>query len=455
MTLDETRSDNPDSGDSLCQSMLLRWRIRCAVEQAALAATARPEAAALCAAVGRTLEHGSSVPDLAVAARTWVADVFSPVEARAALLCLCEVATELSGEVANELRGLDPVLECLVNEAAACSARRINRASMDSLTGCGDRRALNGDLRYAVTAAIASEHDVAVAMVQLVDLAPGSRERPAKRSGKNTNAVDDAVVLSLLAALRRSLGHADGVYRVGKDKFVVLAPTSDVAGVGEVMLLATCAPGPRFTWGAAGLTAAGTKAVENPDVLLVLAEADLQIRRRDFSHANAILTRRRRVSAVASMAAATVLAGGIAIGLDTNSAVLSDQPRVALPAHTRAPARAPSPPSGPSPKSSIPPAPIPSPDANSGSAISGRPSSAAPVPSPGANSDSVNAGQAGSLPSETVSLVAAQLPAPSPSRPPPAPDVPPAGSVTVANKGNSSSAPGHLKAHGNTSKHAQ
>jgi GGDEF domain-containing protein len=454
MTIDEGRHNGPDSEDGLCQSMWLRWRIRCAVEQAALAATSRPEAEALCAAVVRTLEHGSSEPSLAFAARTWVADVFSPVEARAALLCLCEVATELSNETLDEMTGLDPVLECLVNEAAACSARRIDRVSIDSLTGCRDSRTLEGDLELAVGSVAAVGGDVALAMVILRDSPSGSRDHPARRRGKNPSTADDVVVLNLVATLRSLLRPADELYRVGKRKFVVLAPETNAAGVGELLLLATCAPGPPFAWGVADLSSTGTEAAQNPNVLLLLAEADLVIRRRDFSQATALLTKRRRMSALVSVAAVTALAGSITLGLDSSAGVPVDQPYVAL--HTRVtsnpPVHALSPSLVPGTPKSVP-VPVPAPLPGAGAASTGSLDNVSASVSPPTTVVSLVANQP-PRPSLAAPLPAPAAPLPTPAAPLPTPATPQGPTSPVAHEGHSASAPGQLKGRGNSPKPA-
>jgi hypothetical protein len=249
-------------------------------------------------------------------------------------------------------------------------------------------------------------------------------------------------VLSLVAALRTTVGRAGGVYRVGERKFAVLAPGRAGRGMGELMLLATCAPGPRFSWGAADLSGAGAQAAEKPDLLLLLAEADLLFRRQDFSHANAALTKRRRTSALATAAAVAVVAGGITFGLDTTAAGPGDQLHVALHGHAThtPPVRSPEQPIGSGPVPAVPAA-APSPGAGSApTPVPAGPSGVVSAPVPGALSGVV------SPPATTVALVVDHSP-PSPqvASVPPVPTAPPAGAVTVALNGHAAAAPGHVR----------
>ena len=441
MSLDETRKTDQDPEDDLKQRVLLHWRVRCGARRAAVEATSGPDAMALCAAVAWTLEHGTPAPDLAAAAHAWGASVSSPAEARSALLCLGEVATEISGDMADELppTGLDPVLEQLASEAAAASARRTEPAGIDPLTGCGDRRALEGDLDEAVAGALAAGLDVAVAVVEI----DGPHRERSKRLGKSTSVLGDVTVLGLVATLRRALGRADGIYRVGQRKLAVLAPGRAGRGMGELMLLATCAPGPNFSWGAADLSAGGAQAAKNPDLLLLLAEADLLLRRQDLSRANATLTRRRRMSALATAAAVALVAGGITFGLDTTAAGPGGQSHLALPGHAgdTPPIRAPGQPGRSGPVSVALSAP-PSPGAGSTSTpVPDARSAVVSPPVPDARSVVV------SPPAATVSLVVDQALPPSPHVAPvsPVPTTPPAGTTAAAPGGHAASAPGHVK----------
>ena len=448
MTLHQTPDDR-DPGIELWKRILVRWRIRSGARQAAADATSGPEAAALCVAVVRSLEDPSQTPDLAMTARSWGAGVSSATEARSALLCLCEVTTELDGEVIDGFppQGLDRVLEVLVTEAAAASTPSTELSSIDTLTGCPDRQAVSGDLDVVVASAVASGSDVAVAIAKL-DESP-------KRIGDPHRLADDVAVLGLLATLRRAFGHSDGVYRTGDGKFAVLAPDTDASGAREVMLLATCAPGPRFEWGVASLHAAGTKATESPDLLLLLAEGDLYLRRKDFSRANAVLARRRRVSAVASIAAVTLLAGGIALGLETPSAVPGYQLHVAE--HAQARGARPEPSGGSSIGSSSPPSSSPPPPSTPTSAppsgarlasgIGSGPGSALTVTVP------VVPAHLSLSPPQPVSVPTAPVPL-APAAPAPVAPAPMAGTTMLALHGHSTTSPGHTKIHGRSSKHA-
>lgn len=300
----EERGQGPDL---LWRRVLLSWRARCAIRHADIELTSGVEAIVLCSALVAALGRGSQTPDLTLAARTWGAHSSSPDQALSALQCLRDAAVALTGELPA---GLAPeviggVLDHMMLEALGVMGAPAV-ADTDVLTGCGGRAALDEELELVVSGAAAAGLDAAVAVVEVNGVGNARKGRGAER---------DTALLGLVAALRQATGSAERIYRVGDHSLAVVAPYTDDAGMGELMLQATCLAAPRFSWGTASLTSAGLAAGEDPDVLVMLAHANLHLRRRDHAHATAALIRHRRRSAVASVAAAMVLLAGIVLGL--------------------------------------------------------------------------------------------------------------------------------------------
>jgi len=329
--------DDANRVRELGQRLLLDWRVRCGLRHAAVGATSNADAMTLCVAVASTLERGTGAQELALAACAWASGVTSGAEARAALLCLCDVAAEAeTAAVAGMAPGaLDIVLEQLAIVAAPAPAplavTPARRHQVDPLTGCRGRHAFEADLDDHVSLAASSGADVSVV---LAELAPRRGVRARRDAGPGpAGGPDDVVVLRLVAALRRATGSPRPIYRLAEHRFALLLPGTSRARAGEVMLLATCASAPAFDWGAGSLAAAGPRAADG-GVVVMLADADLRIRRRDLSHAIAALARRRRASVVTGAAAALVLLGGAAFALDGGpSGPASPALQAALPAH--------------------------------------------------------------------------------------------------------------------------
>ncbi len=325
--------DDREPRTHLVQHMRLQWGVRCIFRRTSFLMTTGPHALALCAAVTGALERPTWSPDLAVAARTWRLGV-APADAAAGLRYLAETVTQVVTAEFGEIPapGLDTVLEQLMGEAKSASSRS-ELASYDVDSGCPNRRALEGDLADSVAEALADGGDVALAVVELH---PSVKRR-------------DEGLLSLVAVLRRALGAPGHVYRVAATKLAVLLPGQDSADAGTMMLRATCGGAPRFMWGASSLQASGVTSAERADAVVLLAEADLHLRSRDYTHARKMLTRQRRHSALAAVAGALVMVAGVTLGLSSTG-----------PSHLHGPAALRSPvvgPVPPAPQSTTPPLP--------------------------------------------------------------------------------------------------
>ncbi|HUO48621.1 MAG TPA: hypothetical protein VMU09_07295 [Acidimicrobiales bacterium] len=304
----------------LGQRLLLDWRVRCGLRRCAVEATSSPQAMALCVAVSRTLRDRSGGPELALAACTWSSGVASSAEARAALLCLCDVAAEAGTTTVEGLpaHALDIVLEQLAIVAAPApdpaALPAPARHDVDPLTGCRGRRAFEADLDDHVALAKVAGRDVSVV---LAELAP--RKAKARRGTRLALVPDDVVVLGLVATLRRATGSPRPLYRLSEHRFALLLPGTSRVRAGELMLVATCGSGPAFDWGAGSLAGAGARAGDDSGVVTMLADADLHIRRRDLVHATHELARKRKASVVTAATAAVALLGGSAFAFEGGS----------------------------------------------------------------------------------------------------------------------------------------
>ncbi len=417
MTLHGERNE-PAADAELVQRLLLTWRTRCAAT-GPWELTAGRGAIALCVAVIRTLELGAATPGLARAFRAWGAGVPSPVAARAALQCLCAAVTELVAAEYGQFRprGLDYVLEHAARESVVADGRRTVPEVVDPLTGCPDRETLEHDLAPAVTAAAEAGEDLTVAVLEL---------EAAGRPGTEGDRVDQGALLGLLASVRATFGRRIPVYRVGPGAFALVVRGVGSVEMGKLILLTTCGTGPRFVWGRAGLRAGGEAAESSPGLLLLLAEADLHMRRQDLADAQRTVDRRRQLSVVGSAAASVLLVAGLGAALA--GAPGAPVTHAALHAHSgpRPQPSATGPPAISVPASPAPTAPPP--------ALPAAPPTPTPAPRPAQPVNAAFGSYQAPLPPT------ATPPAPTPPAPP-SPAAPP----PPARPGRSGTAPGHLK----------
>lgn len=345
--------------DDLAQQLVVGWRVRCALRRAPWELTVGNAAVEVCRSIARTLQDGVAAPDLAPTLRAWGSRVPSAVHARAALQCLAETVSTVAASQLGEFRprGLDPALEQLALESVVPAGRRVVPARIDLLTGCPDRGTLLQDLGVAVAGAQATRSDVTVAVLEVEDAHVGRNGDAAR--------VDDVELLGLLATIRRAFHDEPAVYRVAQGSFAVLAAGQGTLSMGERILGATCLVGPRFNWGAASLVGVGDEAAASPDVLLLLAESDLVLRRQDMNRVTHVVTFRRRLSVVGSAAAALLLFSAVGVALHGSSGApqrteaLAPAPTTTVPAATVptpvVPSPGPSPASQPPPPTSVPP----------------------------------------------------------------------------------------------------
>lgn len=432
-----TPRGNPDdtwADAGLVQHLLFDWRIRCAARGGPWQLTVGRGASSLCIAVVATLEQGSPVADLAHTVRAWGAGVPVAAEARAALQCLGEAVCELAAGDYGEfrVRGLDPVLEQLALEAAIPVGRRTVPAVIDVLTGCPDRETLEYDLTRAV-AATAAGAELTVAVLEPEDAEIG-------RYGE-TVSVNEGALLGVLATVRRTFAEGGTVYRAGVGSLVIVAPGVGALSMGELLLRATCGSGPRFFWGRASLRGAGSQGREAPTMLLLLAEADLHLRRQDYLAASGAGPRRRQLSVVGAAAAGLLLVAGVGATLAGTGGPTTHAARSAerAPVHSVAPTTV---------------APVPAPPVTTPPAV---PAPPAPSPStPAASTVAASAPSGGPAPAQSAVLTSYQVPAAPTTTPPPPPPpsppstappstAPPPSPPPQPHHGHSGGSPGQLK----------
>jgi diguanylate cyclase (GGDEF)-like protein len=295
--------------------LLAAWRDRCRRRGVETSHVGDSSAGYLVDALVGALAVGSETPELGRCARTWGARFDSPVEALAAVTCLREVLGSLDGHVvaaglvvADAIDGLPRVVDQLMLESVDAAAGSLRAAArVDPLTGCANRRALQEELPHAVASARRSGLPVSVAMIDLDGL---------KRvNDEHGHAAGDAALVALVTALRRALRGLDGLYRSGGDEFVVVSPFTAAAGSRRMLERAATLGAPAFSWGVASLDSLGPQSADDPERLLLAADADLYARRRARQRAALAAARRRRLRAAASVTATAALTATAAYGV--------------------------------------------------------------------------------------------------------------------------------------------
>jgi diguanylate cyclase (GGDEF)-like protein len=121
------------------------------------------------------------------------------------------------------LHRLTRVLELVSSTAIDRSVERLHADALtDSLTGLGNRRALDADLARVSAGAIRHGHPLTVALVDLDGLK--------LVNDHFGHAAGDAALRAMADALNASLRGADRAYRSGGDEFVLLLPDTVVTG---------------------------------------------------------------------------------------------------------------------------------------------------------------------------------------------------------------------------------
>ena len=306
------------------RELLLDWERRCRA-RGGVEHTSGADALFLATALVNALRSGVETPELGRAARTWGARFAAPADAVTVLSVLRDTLMDwdrdAAGRAAVEPSVLNRLFDQMTIEAVDAAAGNLRAAARhDPLTGCANRRALDEDLPRALSSAQHSRLDMAVAVVDLDGLK--------QINDAEGHVAGDSALRNLVVALRGALREADTLYRTGGDEFVVVAPFTDGAGARAVMRRAERMGGPAFSWGVASLGELGgagdgpSAAARSltPLALLEAADTDLYRRRRTARQDAARAVRRRRYTAVASVAAtigATAGMSGLAAALDS------------------------------------------------------------------------------------------------------------------------------------------
>lgn len=403
------RRPGPAHGAELAERVLLHWRVRCLLRQAPLRATTSADSLALCAAMLWTLEHREAPPGLLLTARRWAESAATVPDATRALECLAEVVAEIA-EVAFPAfsrRSLPELFARLAGEARSAVTRRARRPGVDVVTGLPDRPSLERDLDALVAAAkVGGGVDVTVAVVEPQRSARGSVRTPRR----HPVAAEQGALRDLAAALEDRLAGGARLYRLGTRRLAVVAARWDTRAMGELMLRASCSAAASFVWGTASLRGAGERAAADPDALVVLAEADLHLRRRDLLRARAALARQHRRTALRTVAAALVVLAGAALGVGTSGpGAPPSRSASAPPPSTLAPGG-----TGGAPAAG-PPAPSPAPSSPAPAAVASVPAASGGAPSGGAGTAQL----VGSFQPEGGGQQGTGAPAPPGAAPPP------------------------------------
>jgi diguanylate cyclase (GGDEF)-like protein len=340
-----------------------------------------------------------------------------------------------------------------VTDAATwTSMNQLEQAALvDPLTGVGNRRALDVMLTRTMSGARRSGSELVVVALDLDGL---------KRINDSLgHAEGDRTLTALVDAVGSGLRASDAVFRTGGDEFAVVLPGTGLGHVDALMERISAGDTPRFTWGAAELTAEQ----QRPADLLDAADTDLYRHRgveRDLAAvgAGAVVAKlghshrslRSRVSRRVSVAAA---AGLVAIsGTLATVATLSPGTQTALPPKHGGKSAAPAGGSGgstspptttpattstitPSPSTPSPTAPTPAVATSGGSSVDLATTGSA---SPNVQLASTVATSPTSIPTPTATPAASPSASPSPT--PPAVTTPPTtvpASTATTTRGNS------------------
>ena len=189
-------------------------------------------------------------PDVEDAVRRFASRPASVGEAVGQLACLREaLARRLRGRLPDdEIEETSTRLGVILDRAIGCAAQvladRLEADALaDSLTGLGNRRAFDRDLRRELGRAARHDRRFSVALLDLDGLKA--------INDRDGHAAGDAALRGLATALSAALRAADRAYRLGGDEFAVLLPETP-PGDAEAALARLAGSGvPAFSWGVA------------------------------------------------------------------------------------------------------------------------------------------------------------------------------------------------------------
>ena len=145
---------------------------------------------------------------------------------------------------------LGVVVDRAIGVAAQRLADRLEADALtDELTGLGNRRALERDLKQELGRAARHDRRFSVAVIDLDGL-----KRVNDTEG---HAAGDALLKRLAAGLSASLRAGDGAYRLGGDEFALVLPETGPAQAAYVLDRLVDAGAPAMSWGVAAFPGDG------------------------------------------------------------------------------------------------------------------------------------------------------------------------------------------------------
>jgi diguanylate cyclase (GGDEF)-like protein len=189
------------------------------------------------------------------------------------LVCLREaVSRRLRGRIpAEEMEETWARLQMVIDRAMATAARRAfvhleEAASMDFLTGVGNRRSFERDLRREMGRS--ARHSAVFAVVVIdVDGLKAVNDTEGHAAG-------DARLRAVAGAVGARVRREDTVYRIGGDEFAVLLPGATARQAERVIARVAAGSAAPFTWGVA------TSPADGPSAEGLVAAADRRLYRR-------------------------------------------------------------------------------------------------------------------------------------------------------------------------------
>ena len=241
---------------SECVAVLGEWAELCRWDPSLPPDSQPIEGELLLVAVAHALDRPQPIgwgvdPEVEDAVLHFAARPASVGEAVGQIACLREaLARRLRGRLAaDEVEETWLRLGVILDRAIGCAAQRLADrieadAVTDPLTGLGNRRAFDRDVRRELARAMRHERRFSVAVLDLDGLKAVN--------DRDGHAAGDAALRQLGGALSASLRTADRAYRLGGDEFAVLLPETPPGDAESALARLASAGGvPSFSWGVA------------------------------------------------------------------------------------------------------------------------------------------------------------------------------------------------------------